>query len=101
MPLATTLETHEEKSQYLKALCQNLYKGHFGTSKIKNDTEVLDILLDILVSGIGSLTNPTRPLKVRDRFQLDLKLLKNILGLRLNIITRIWDCEMPDWVSRN
>ena len=28
--------------------------------KIKNDTEVLDILLDILVSGIGSLTNPTR-----------------------------------------
>jgi len=35
MPLATTLETHEEKSQYLKALCQNLYKGHFGTSKNK------------------------------------------------------------------
>lgn len=28
--------------------------------EIKNDTEVLDILLDILVSGIGSLTNPTR-----------------------------------------
>ena len=28
--------------------------------KIKNDTEVLEILLDVLASGIGSLTNPSK-----------------------------------------
>ena len=28
--------------------------------EIKNDTEVLDILLDVLASGIGSLTNPSK-----------------------------------------
>lgn len=61
MPLATTFETHEEKSQYLKDLFVRTYiKDVLERHKIKNDTEVLDILLDILASGIGSLTNPTK-----------------------------------------
>jgi predicted AAA+ superfamily ATPase len=31
-----------------------------GLMKIKNDTEILDNLLDIVASSIGSLTNPTK-----------------------------------------
>lgn len=61
MPLATSLESHEEKSRYLKDLFDRTYiKDVLERHEIKNDTEVLDILLDILASGIGSLTNPSR-----------------------------------------
>ena len=61
MPLAATLESHEEKSRYLKDLFDRTYiKDVLERHEIKNDTEVLDILLDVLASGIGSLTNPSR-----------------------------------------
>ena len=61
MPLATSLESHEEKSRYLKDLFDRTYiKGVLERHEIKNDTEVLDILLDVLASGIGSLTNPSK-----------------------------------------
>ena len=61
MPFATMLETHEEKSQYLKDLFDRTYiKDVLERHEIKNNTEVLFILLDILASGIGSLTNPTK-----------------------------------------
>ena len=59
MPFAVSLKTHEEKSRYLKALFDRTYiKDVLERHEIKNDTEVLDILLDILASGVGSLTNP-------------------------------------------
>lgn len=61
MPLATSLESHEEKSRYLKDLFDWTYiKDVLERHEIKNDTEVLDILLDVLASGIGSLTNPSK-----------------------------------------
>lgn len=61
MPLALSMETHEEKSKYLKDLFERTYiKDVLERHKIKNDTEVLDILLDVLASGIGSLTNPSK-----------------------------------------
>ncbi|RKM53793.1 ATP-binding protein [Butyrivibrio sp. X503] len=61
MPLATALEKHEEKSRYLKDLFDRTYiKDVLERHEIKNDAEVLSILLDILASGIGSLTNPTK-----------------------------------------
>ena len=61
MPLAATLESHEEKSRYLKDLFDMTYiKDVLERHEIKNDTEVLDILLDVLASGIGSLTNPSK-----------------------------------------
>ena len=59
MPFAVSLKTHEEKSRYLTALFDRTYiKDVLERHEIKNDTEVLDILLDILASGVGSLTNP-------------------------------------------
>ena len=61
MPLATSLESHEEKSRYLKDLFDRTYiKDVLERHQIKNDTEELDILLDVLASGIGSLTNPSK-----------------------------------------
>lgn len=61
MPHATSLESHEEKSRYLKDLFDRTYiKDVLERHEIKNDTEVLDILLDVLASGIGSLTNPSK-----------------------------------------
>ena len=61
MPFVTSLETHEEKSRYLKDLFDRTYiKDVLERHEIKNDAAVLSILLDILASGIGSLTNPTR-----------------------------------------
>ena len=61
MPYATYLESHEDKSRYLKDLFDRTYiKDVLERHEIKNDTEVLDILLDVLASGIGSLTNPSK-----------------------------------------
>ncbi len=61
MPFAISLKTHEEKSKYLKDLFDRTYiKDVLERHEIKNDTEVLNILLDILASGIGSLTNPSK-----------------------------------------
>ena len=61
MPFAASLESHEEKSRYLKDLFDRTYiKDVLERHEIKNDTEVLDILLDVLASGIGSLTNPSK-----------------------------------------
>ncbi len=61
MPYVTSLESHEEKSRYLKELFDRTYiKDVLERHEIKNDTEVLDILLDVLASGIGSLTNPSK-----------------------------------------
>lgn len=61
MPVVTALDTHEEKSQYLRDLFSRTYmKDVLEHHKIVNQEEVLEILLDILASGIGSLTNPNK-----------------------------------------
>ncbi|MBD5486271.1 MAG: ATP-binding protein [Lachnospiraceae bacterium] len=61
MPVVTTLDTHEEKSRYLRDLFSRTYlKDVLERHKIVNQEEVLEILLDVLASGIGSLTNPNK-----------------------------------------
>ena len=49
MPLVWLTESHEERSRYLRDLCTRTY--------IK---DVLEILLNVLASSIGSLTNPSK-----------------------------------------
>ena len=49
MPLVWLTESHEERSRYLRDLCTRTY--------IK---DVLEILLNVLASSIGSLTNPRK-----------------------------------------
>ena len=61
MPYLVTLSSHEEKGKYLKDLFERTYiRDVIDRHKIKNDTVVLDILLDVLASSIGSLTNPSK-----------------------------------------
>ena len=55
------MESHEEKSRYLRDLFNRTYiKDVLERHQIKNNEEILDILLSVLASGIGSLTNPSR-----------------------------------------
>lgn len=61
MPFLSTKESNEEKSLYLRELFSRTYiKDILERHNIKSNTEILDILLDVLASGIGALTNPTR-----------------------------------------
>ena len=61
MPLVWTLETHEEKSRYLRDLFSRTYiRDVLERHKVINDAEILEILLNVLASGIGSLTNSNR-----------------------------------------
>lgn len=61
MPYAMQLNTHEEKAKYLKELFQLTYiRDVIERNKINTDTGVLETLLDITASAVGSLTNPSR-----------------------------------------
>ena len=61
MPVVSSLLTHEEKSQYLRDLFRRTYiKDVVERYHIQNDTAVLEDLLNITASAVGSLTNPTK-----------------------------------------
>ena len=61
MPLAVTKKTHEEKSKYLKDLFTKTYiTDVVERNNILNDKEILEELLNLISSSIGSLTNPTK-----------------------------------------
>lgn len=61
MPMVWEMETHEEKSRYLRDLFSRTYvRDVLERHQVKHDAEVLEILLNVLASGIGSLTNPSR-----------------------------------------
>ncbi len=61
MPMTLSLDSHERKSRYLRDLFERTYiRDVLERNKIKNDETSLKILLDVLASGIGSLTNPSR-----------------------------------------
>lgn len=61
MPIVFSLPSHEEKSQYLRNLFKSTYiKDVVERYNIQNDTAVLEDLLNITASAVGSLTNPTK-----------------------------------------
>ena len=61
MPFLATLSSHEEKGKYLKDLFERTYiRDVIERNNIQNESEVLDVLLDVLASSVGSLTNPTK-----------------------------------------
>ena len=65
MPYLLSLDTDEDKSQYLKDLFVNTYlKDILERNKIYKD-DILDKTIDILSSSVGSLTNPK---KIADTF---------------------------------
>lgn len=67
MPYVMSLSTHEEKSKYLHELFELTYiKDVIERNHLRTETGILDNLLNIVASAVGSLTNPTR---LANRFQ--------------------------------
>jgi hypothetical protein len=61
MPRLIALKTHEDKSKYLKDLFSKTYISDvIERNNISNTKEILEELLNIISSSLGSLTNPTK-----------------------------------------
>ncbi len=61
MPLTLSLDTHEEKSKYLKDLFTKTYlRDVVERHDVRHETEILGDLLNVVSSSIGSLTNPNK-----------------------------------------
>ena len=61
MPLVLEQKTVEDKSRYLHTLFDKIYLDDImSRHNITNEKVVLDDLLDIVSSAVGSLTNPSR-----------------------------------------
>lgn len=61
MPLVLSKKTHEEKSKYLKDLFAKTYLTDvLEHNRIFNEQTILEDLLNIVSSAVGSLTNPTK-----------------------------------------
>lgn len=61
MPLVLSKKTHEEKSKYLKDLFTKTYLSDvLEHNHILNEQIVLEDLLNIVSSAVGSLTNPAK-----------------------------------------
>lgn len=60
LPFILSMETVEDKIEYLTSLFQKVYLSDIiESNKIRNKDE-LDELVDILASAVGSLTNPSK-----------------------------------------
>ena len=61
MPLVLMQKTHEDKSRYLSDLFSKIYLDDIiARNKIGHDKSVLEDLLNIISSSVGSLTNPLK-----------------------------------------
>ncbi len=61
MPLVTLQKTHEDKSKYLQDLFSKIYLDDImNRNRITKDKSVLEDLLNIISSSVGSLTNPAK-----------------------------------------
>ena len=60
MPMLLSMETDEEKTEYLNDLFKNTYiKDIIERNSLRGDF-IIDTLVDVLASSIGSLNNPTK-----------------------------------------
>lgn len=61
MPVILSKNSHEEKSKYLKDLFSKTYiTDIIERNKVVNDQMILEDLLNIISSSVGSLSNPTK-----------------------------------------
>ena len=61
MPMTVQISNHEKKSEYLKNVFTSTYiKDVMERNKVLKDASIMDDLLDIISSSIGSLSNPTK-----------------------------------------
>ena len=67
LPRVMSLSAHKDKSDYLQNLFKNTYmKDVIDRHKIRNEKRILDDLINIISSAVGSLTNPK---KLSDTFK--------------------------------
>lgn len=66
LPLILAKKTDEEKASYLSALLKYTYEADVVNRNKLRDNDVLDSLLNIIASSVGSLTNPK---KLSDTFK--------------------------------
>lgn len=67
LPRVLSLSNHKEKSDYLQNLFRNTHmKDVIDRHQIRNDKQILDDLINIISSSVGSLTNPK---KLSDTFK--------------------------------
>lgn len=91
MPKLLSIESHEDKAQYLTDLFRLIYiKDVIERNHLKADEAVLDELLNIISSTIGSLTNPT---KIAATF-----LTKKRIKLKNETISHYLDCFIDAFV---
>ncbi len=60
MPYVLSLSSHEKKSRYLSDLFSRTYLSDVLERNKVNDPDILEDLLNVISSSIGSLTNPTK-----------------------------------------
>jgi len=61
MPLILAQKTHEDKSKYLSDLFDRIYIDDIiSRNNLSKDKVVLETLLNVISSAVGSLTNPSR-----------------------------------------
>lgn len=91
MPKLLSIESHEDKAQYLADLFRLIYiKDVIERNRLKTDETVLDELLNVISSAVGSLTNPT---KIADTFQTVKK-----TKVKNETISRYLDCFIDAFV---
>lgn len=91
MPKVLSIESHEDKARYLADLFRLIYiRDVIERNHLKADEAVLDDLLNVISSAVGSLTNPT---KISDTFRT----LKKI-RLKNETVSRYLDCFIDAFV---
>ena len=91
MPKLLSIESHEDKAQYLADLFRLIYiKDVIERNRLKTDEAVLDELLNVISSAVGSLTNPT---KIADTFQTVKK-----IKIKNETISHYLDCFIDAFV---
>ena len=93
MPYIMQLKTHEDKASYLQNLFQLTYiKDVMERNKINSDSAILDALLDVMASSVGSLTNPSR---LANTFESEQK-----LKIKAETISRYLECFIDAFLLR-
>lgn len=91
MPEVLAIESHEDKAHYLADLFRLIYiTDVIERNHLKVDEEVLDQLLYMISSSVGSLTNPTQ---LANKFKS-----ANTLKIKNETISRYLDCFIETFV---
>ena len=92
LPFVLSLAEHEAKSKYLKDLFAKTYLADVLERGKISDSLVMEDLLNVIASSIGSLTNPTR---LANTFRSELR-----VQVSANTISRYLDCLVDAFILR-